>query len=70
MNPIKHVCDRMGRNICKLNDVALDDLVHALVDDWNNLEPRFLRKLVQGMPQRVQSYTSVEEDTPVIDVNF
>ena len=56
MNPIKHVWDRMGRKVCKRNNVVtLDDLVHALVDEWNNLEPWFLRKLVQGMPRRVRS---------------
>ena len=43
MNPIKHVWDCMGRNVCKQNDiVTLDDLVCALVDEWNNLEPGFL----------------------------
>ena len=55
MNPPEHVRDGMGRNVCKRNDVVtLDDLVRALVDEWNNLEPRFLRKLVQGMSQRVR----------------
>ena len=55
MNPIEYFLDCMGRNVCKLNDVVtLDDLVRALVDEWNNLEPRFLRKLVQGMPRRVR----------------
>ena len=55
MNPIEHVWDRMGRNVCKRNDVLmLEDLVRAFVDEWNNLEPRFLRKLVQGMPRRVR----------------
>ena len=40
MNPIKHVWDRMGRNVCKRNDVVTpDDLVRALVDEWDNLEP-------------------------------
>ena len=34
--------------------VMLDDLVRALVDKWNSLEPRLLRKLVQGMPRRVR----------------
>ena len=53
MNPIEHVWHRMGHNVCKQNDiVTFDDLVHALVDEWNNLEPWFLRKLVQGMPQQ------------------
>ena len=36
MNPIEHVWDRMGCNVCKRNDiVTLDDLVHvrALVDE-------------------------------------
>ena len=52
MNHIKHVWDRMGRNVCKRNDVVtLDDLVRALVEEWNNLEPPFLRKLLQGMPR-------------------
>ena len=33
MNRIEHVWDRMGRNVCKRNDVAtLDDHVRALVD--------------------------------------
>ena len=33
MNPIEHVWDRMGRNVCKRNDMlTLDDLVHALLD--------------------------------------
>ena len=55
MNPIEHVLDHMECNICKQNDVVtLDDLVRALVDEGNNLEPQFLRKLVQGMPWRVQ----------------
>ena len=55
MYPIKHVWDRMRRNVCKRNDVVtLDDIVRAFVDEWNNLEPRFLRKLVQGMPRRVR----------------
>ena len=55
MYPIEQVWDRMGRNICKRNDVVtLDDLVRALVDEWNNLEPQFLRKLVQCMPRRVR----------------
>ena len=67
MNPNAHVWGRIGRNVCKQNDVVtLVDLVRALVDEWNNLEPRFLRKLAQGMPR----YTSVEEDTHVIDVDF
>ena len=45
----------MGRNVCKRNDVVtLDDLVSALVDEWNNLEPQFLWQLVQGMPLRVR----------------
>ena len=45
----------MGRNVCKRNNVGvLDDLVRALVDEWNYLKPRFLRKLVQGMPRRVR----------------
>ena len=65
MNPIEHVLDLIRRNVCKRNDVVtLDYLVRALVDEWNNLEPQFLRKLVQGMPWQV------EEDTPVIDVDF
>ena len=52
MNPIEHVLDGMGRNVCKRNGVVtLDDLIRALVDVWNNLEPQFLRKLVQGMPR-------------------
>ena len=43
MNRIEHVWDRIGRNVCKRNDVVtLDDLVRALVDEWNNLEPQFL----------------------------
>ena len=55
MNPINLVWDLMGRNVCKRNDVVmLDDLVCALVDKWDNLEPPFLRKLVQGMPWRVR----------------
>ena len=71
MNPIEQIWDRMGRNVCKRNIlVALDDLVRALVDEWNNLEPRILRKLVQGMPRRVQELHQLEEDTPVIDVDF
>ena len=54
MNPMEHCWDRIGRYVYKRNDVAtLDDLARALVDEWNNLEPRFLRKLVQGMPRRV-----------------
>ena len=54
MNTIEYVRDRIGRNVCKRNDVVtLDDLVRALVDEWNNLELWFLRKLVQGMPRRV-----------------
>ena len=37
-NPFEHVWYRMGRNVCKLNDVVtLDDLVRALVDERNNL---------------------------------
>ena len=49
-----------GRIWCyvfKRNDVVMfDDCVLALslVDEWNNLEPRFLRKLVQCMPQGVR----------------
>ena len=73
MNPIEHVWYCMGRNVCKRNDVVtLDDLVHvrALVDEWNNLELRFLRKLVQGMPRRVRELHQLEEDTLVIDVDF
>ena len=55
MNPIVHVCEPIGRYVCKRYDVVtLDDLVRALVDEWNNLEPLFLRKLVQGMPRRVR----------------
>ena len=55
MNPIEHVWDRMGRNVCKRNDVVtFDYLERALVDEWNNLEPPFLRKQVQGMPRRVR----------------
>ena len=56
MNPIEHVWDHMGRNVCKRNDVVtLDDLVRALVNEWNNLQPRFFfKKLVQGMSQRVR----------------
>ena len=47
MNPIEHVWDRMGHNVCKRNDVVtLDDLVRSLVDEWNNLDPLFLRKLM------------------------
>ena len=56
MNPIEYVCDHIGRNVCKRNDVVtLDDLVRALVDEWNNLEPRFLRKLVQVMPRQLRA---------------
>ena len=55
MNPIEHVWVRMGRDVCKRNEVVtLDDLARALVDEWNNLEPRFLRKILQGMPRRVR----------------
>ena len=55
MNPLQHVWVHMGRTACKRNDVVtLDDLVRALIDEWNNLEPWFLRKLVQGMPRRVR----------------
>ena len=55
MNPIKHIWDRMGRNVCKRNGVVtLDDLVCVLDDEVNNLEPRFHRKVVHGLPQRVQ----------------
>ena len=55
MNPIEHVLDLIGRNVCKRNDVVtLDYLVRALVDEWTNLELQFLRKLVQGMPRQVQ----------------
>ena len=55
MNPIEHFGDRMGRNVYKWNEVVtFDDLARALVDQWNNLEPRFLRKLVQGMPRRIR----------------
>ena len=55
MNPIEHVWDHMGRNVYKRNDVVtLDDIVLALVEEWNNLTPQFLRKLWQGMPRRVQ----------------
>ena len=33
MNPIEHVWDRMGHNVCKRNDlITLDDLVCVLVD--------------------------------------
>ena len=43
MIPIEHIWDPMGRNVCKRNDVVtLDDLVRALVDEWNNLGFRFL----------------------------
>ena len=57
MHPIEHVLDRMGRNVCKRNEVlTLDDLVRALVKELNYLEPQFLGKLVQGMPWRVQEY--------------
>ena len=42
MNPIEQVWDRMGRNVCKQNDVAtLDDLVRALVNELNNLQQLF-----------------------------
>ena len=55
MNPIEHCCDRIGRNVDIRNDVVtLDNLARALVDEWNNLEPQFLRKPVQGMPRRVR----------------
>ena len=55
MNPIEHILDDMGRNVCKRNDVVtLDDLVRALVVELNNLEPQFLRKVVKGMPRRVR----------------
>ena len=55
MNPIEHVWDPLGRYVCKRNDVVtLDALVRALVDEGNNLEPWFRRKLVQGMPRRVR----------------
>ena len=54
MNPIEQ-WDCMGCNVWKRNEVVtLDDLACALVDVRNNLEPRVLRKLVQGMPRRVQ----------------
>ena len=46
---------RIGRNVNKRNNiVTLDDLARAPVDEWNNLEPQCLRKLVQGMPRRVR----------------
>ena len=72
MNPIKHVWDRMGRNVCKRNDVfMLGDLVSALVNEWNNLEPPcFLENQCKVCHDEYESYTRVEEDTPVIDVNF
>ena len=55
MNAIEHFWDNMGRNVCKRNDVVtLDNPVRALVNEWIKLEPRFLRKLVQGMPRQVQ----------------
>ena len=55
MNPIEHVLYCMERNVCKRNNVVtLDDLVYALIDEWNNLEPQFLGKQVQGMPRRVR----------------
>ena len=71
MNPIEHAWDRMGRNVCKRNDViTLDDLVRALVDEGNNLEPWFLENYFKVFYGEYESYTSVEEDTPVIDVDF
>ena len=54
INPIKHVWGCMGRNVCKRNDVVtLDDIVRALVDEWNNLELRFLRYATASTCTRV-----------------
>ena len=52
MNTIEHCWDRIGRNGNKRSDVVtLDDLARALVDEQKNLDPQFLRKLMQGMPR-------------------
>ena len=43
MNPIEHVWNHIGRNVCTWNDVVtLDDLVRGLVDEWNNSKPRYV----------------------------
>ena len=54
MNPIEYMWDCLGCRVNKQNDVdALEDLGRALVKEWNNLEPQFLRKLVQGVRRRI-----------------
>ena len=62
MNPIEYMWDRLGCRINKQNDVdTLEDLGRALVNEWNNLEPQFLRNWSRACEDVFVSCTSNAE---------
>nr|CAH7758325.1 unnamed protein product [Callosobruchus chinensis] len=47
VNPIKHVWDMLGR--------TLNELQHALLEEWDLIPQQGIRHLILGMPRRMQA---------------
>ena len=55
LNPIEHLWDRLGRRVRDRNPapVTLRDLRAALLEEWDNIEQRDIRALIETMTQRM-----------------
>lgn len=55
MNPIEHVWSRMKMKLKEREGRLenLDDLMHAVQEEWDAIPQEFLRNLVESMPRRV-----------------
>lgn len=57
MNPIEHVWDHLLLKL-KLRNVAprnLLELEHAIVEEWDNLDEFYIRRLIESMPNRMRA---------------
>lgn len=55
INPMEHVWDYMERRIRQQNVHNRQGLQRAILQEWNNLPLRFIRKLISSMPRRCRA---------------
>lgn len=57
LNPIEHVWEYLERRIRSRNIApdSLDDLEHALLEEWETLDMEFVRNLIRSLPQRMRA---------------
>ncbi|KAF2881478.1 hypothetical protein ILUMI_24696 [Ignelater luminosus] len=63
LNPIEHLWNYMGNRLQNRRSriYTINELLEALQEEWENIDPNFVQTLIESMPRRLQAVIRARE---------